>query len=52
MKKFKDWLKETYAIYDGSKGTFNWWGAVNHSTGKSIEGDPIGVKKNKKKKKK
>lgn len=28
MKTFKEWLKETYAIYDPKvkPKTFNWWG--------------------------
>ena len=54
MISFKEWLfKEfagTGAIYDGSKGTFNWEGAPG-STGKSIEGWPIGTKEDKKEKK-
>lgn len=37
-------MKETEAIYDGSQGTFNWWGAVGKPGGKCIEGD-IPVKK-------
>lgn len=36
----------TGAVYDGNKGTFNWWGAPG-SSGKSIEGEPIGTKKDK-----
>lgn len=55
---FKNWLQKnemtgTGAVYDGSKGTFNWWGAPG-STGVSIEGEPIKhwVKKKRKKKNK
>jgi hypothetical protein len=48
---FKKWL-ETYAVYDGTQGTYNWWGSVNNSTGRSIEGYPIGTKEDKKPKKK
>jgi hypothetical protein len=41
-------LKETDAIYDGSKPTtFNWWGAVGDPLGKVIDGD-VPVKKKKK----
>lgn len=50
---FKEWLQlsETDAIYDGSKGTFNWQGAPG-STGVSIEGHPIGTKEDKAEKRK
>ena len=51
---FKQWFNEmvgTGAIYDGSKGEFNWWGAPG-SAGKSISGHPIGCKADKAKKKK
>lgn len=50
---FKEWLEfnETDAIYDGTRGTFNWWGAPG-TTGVSIEGHPIGTKEDKAEKKK
>jgi len=51
---FKKWFGEmvgTGAIYDGSKGTFNWWGTPG-STGKVIDGDPIKSPSKKKKKRK
>jgi hypothetical protein len=48
-KNFKllDSLKETEAVYDGSKPTtFNWWGAVGLKGGKVIDGEvPVGKKK-------
>ena len=53
MKTFWEWLEMvgTSAVFDPkAKGTFNWQGAPG-SMGKIIEGDPIGVKKKRKKKK-
>jgi hypothetical protein len=41
-------LSETDAVYDGSSGTFNWWGAVGSPGGKVIDGD-VPVRKRKKK---
>ena len=56
---FKIWLKETGAVYDGTKPKdgdgFNWWGAVGDPSGISIKGDPIkpkGKKSGRKKRKK
>jgi len=44
MKTFVEWLKETYAVYDGTKPKdgcgFNWWGAVGKQA-VSIKGKPI-----------
>lgn len=55
MITFKEWLTliemtGTSAIYDGTRGAFNWWGAKG-SPGKNIEGYPIGTKEDKKEKK-
>lgn len=52
---FKDWFYNeiagaTGAIYDGSGGDFNWEGAPGGTGTVSAKGDPIGVKKKKKKK--
>lgn len=55
FRSYKQWklLKETDAIYDGSKPTtFNWWGAVGLPGGKIIDGDVPVKKKHKKEKKK
>ena len=54
---FREWLLQnemagTGAVYDGSKGTFNWWGAVGQPSGKIIDGWPIGTKEDKAEKKK
>lgn len=60
MISFRSWLEansldefmgSTGAIYDGSKGTFNWVGAPG-SSGVSIEGWPIGTKEDRAEKKK
>lgn len=46
--QFLTMLRETDAIFDGSKPTtFNWWGAVGDPLGKVIDGD-VPVKKKKK----
>lgn len=37
----------TNAVYDGTRGTFNWWGAVGHPAGRIIDGHPIGTKEDK-----
>ena len=52
---FKEWLTlnelvGTGAVYDGSRGTFNWWGAPG-SSGKIIAGWPIGSKEDRAEKK-
>jgi hypothetical protein len=48
IDQFLTMLRETDAIFDGSKPTtFNWWGAVGDPLGKVIDGD-VPVKKKKK----
>lgn len=49
INQYLTMLRETDAIFDGSKPTtFNWWGAVGHPLGKVIDGD-VPVKKKKRK---
>lgn len=54
--RFKQWLTETNAIYDGTKPKkgcgFNWWGSVGDPAGTEISGkadtaatDPCGTER-------